>query len=359
MKSFARVLALAGAALAAIGAGSMDAPPRANVHYYEYAPPGSYHPKMVIGRLQLYKAAEGETFLDIGRREDVGIGEMEIANRGVDPWLPALAPGILVPTAYVLPRGAYEGLMINVPEMRMYYFPGPRGRVATFPLGLGPYDWQTPRGVFKVSRKEVDPTWRVPRSIQAEMENPVAVVPPGPDNPLGKYRFVLSIPGYGIHGTNKPWGVGRYYSHGCIRMYPEDIHYLYDRIPRKHPVEIVYQPVKVGLQGDQVFVEVHMDPYSLVPDPVAEAWRQIDDLGARGRVDDRRVRLAVLKRQGIPINVTKGFAAVTVPKVPGLPEAGLRMPEASATGHGGFRVSNRLGVAGKAPGATSSGASRR
>ena len=322
VKRFGRILTLACAALAAIGAGPMDAPPRSNVHYYDYSPPGSRHPMMVIGKLQVYKAATGETFLDIGRREDVGIGEMELANRGVDPWLPALAPSILVPTAYVIPRGAYEGLMINVPEMRRYYCPGPGRRVATCPLGLGPYDWQTPRGLFDVSRKEVDPTWRVPLSIQAEMENPVAVVPPGPDTPLGKYRFVLSIPGYGIHGTNKPWGVGRYYSHGCIRMYPEDIHYLYERIGRGHTVEIVYQPVKVGLQGDQVFVEVHTDPYSLVQNPVAEAWRQIDGLGARGRVDDRRLRFAVLKRQGFPVNVTKGFADVAIPEVPDLPERG-------------------------------------
>ena len=285
---------------------------------------------MVIGLLKVYKAAPGETFLDIGRREDVGIGEMEIANRGVDPWLPGLAPSILLPTAFVVPRGAHKGILINVPEMRMYYFPGPEHLVATFPLGLGPYDWQTPLGISRVSKKEIDPTWRVPKSIQAEMEHPVAVVPPGPENPLGKYRFVLSVPGYGIHGTNKPWGVGRYYSHGCIRMYPEDIHYLYDRIPRGQAVEIVYQPVKVGLQDKEVFVEVHDDPYDMVPDFSGEALRQIEELGARGRVDLQRLDRAVREKRGFPVNVTRGFGAIEVPSPPVLSERSAETTEAPA-----------------------------
>lgn len=316
--------------MAALGAGSMDAPPRTNVRYYHYSSAESGRPQMVIGQMKLYKAAPGETFLDIGRREDIGIGEMEIANPGVDPWLPGLAPSILLPTAYVVPRGVHEGILINVPEMRMYYFPGPAHLVATFPLGLGPYDWQTPLGISRVSRKEIDPTWRVPKSIQAEMEHPVAVVHPGPKNPLGKYRFVLSIPGYGIHGTNKPWGVGRHYSHGCIRMYPEDIHYLYDRIPRGQTVEIVYEPVKVGLQGEEVFVEVHEDPYNRVPDFTGEALRRIERLGARRRVDRQRLDRALREKRGFPVNVTRGFPAVEVPSLPSLSERGAETTEAPA-----------------------------
>jgi L,D-transpeptidase ErfK/SrfK len=261
---------------------------------------------MVIGELQIYQAKPGETFLDIGRSVDLGIGEMELANRGVDPWLPSEAAGLLLPTAFVVPKGGTRRLVINVPEMRMYYFPGDSGRVATFPLGLGPYDWQTPRGEFKVSLKQVDPTWNVPISIQREMENPVTAVPPGPDNPLGKYRFVLSIRGYGIHGTNKPWGVGRYYSHGCIRMYPEDINYLFQRFDRGETVEIVYKPIKVGLQGDQVFVEIHQDPYGNVLDPEAEAWRQIRSMHAESRVDPARLSKAILQARGFPVNVTLG-----------------------------------------------------
>ena len=310
-----RLLTLAGAAVLLAGADSMDAPPRENVRYYGFSMPDSGRAQMVIGELKVYRAQPGETFLDIGRREDVGIGEMEMANPEVDPWLPNLAPHILVPTAFVVPEGAHRGLLINVPEMRMYYFPGPEGMVATFPLGLGPYDWQTPRGFFKVAVKETNPTWRVPPAIQAELEDPVAVVPPGPAHPLGKYRFVLSIPGYGIHGTNKPWGVGRYYSHGCIRMYPEDIHYLYDRVERGYPVEIVYQPVKVGLAGGELFVEVHDDPYGLLPDREGEAWRQIQELGAASRADRERVRRAVADQRGIPVNVTKGFGDVALPEL--------------------------------------------
>jgi L,D-transpeptidase ErfK/SrfK len=153
----------------------------------------------------------------------------------------------------------------------------------------------------------VDPTWHVPVSIQREMERPVAVVPPGPDNPLGKYRFVLSIPGYGIHGTNKPWGVGRYYSHGCIRMYPEDINWLFGRLENGHTVEIVYKPIKIGLHGNQVFVEVHQDPYSLLHDLEGEAMRQIRSLGVEKRVDRERLAQALLETRGFPVNITKGL----------------------------------------------------
>jgi len=290
---------------------SIDAPPRANVHTYRVAftPPGPYH--MVIGEMEVYRAKAGETFLDLGRRADLGIGELEEANPGVDPWLPHLSPWVILPSAFVVPPSGRRGVVINVPEMRMYYFPGSPEEVITFPLGLGPYNWQTPRGWFKVARKEVNPVWRVPPSIQRDMENPISFVPPGPDNPLGKYRFVLSIPGYGIHGTNRPWGVGRYYSHGCIRMYPEDIHWLFDRVPKGFPVEIIYAPVKVGLDGLEVFLEVHRDPYNLIPNPEAEAWRLIREMGVEYRVDPDRVRRASQEARGFPVNITRALDVET------------------------------------------------
>lgn len=300
---------------------SVDAPPRANVRPYRvsFTPPGPYH--MVIGEMKVYTAKPGETFLDIGRREDLGIGQLEEANPAVDPWLPNLSPWVIIPSAFVVPLSERRGIVINVPEMRMYYFPGPADEVMTFPLGLGPYNWQTPRGWFKVARKEVNPTWRVPPSIQREMENPISFVPPGPDNPLGKYRFVLSIAGYGIHGTNRPWGVGRYYSHGCIRMYPEDIHWLFERIPKGFPVEIVYAPVKVGLDGLEVFLEVHRDPYTLISNPEAEAWRLIRDLGAEYRVDPVRVRRVAEEARGFPVNITRALGEEKASGGPGAPRS--------------------------------------
>jgi len=290
---------------------SVDAPSRADVPAYRIADtsPGPY--RTVIGEMGVIAARPGETFLDIGRREDLGIGELEEANPGVDPWLPHLSPYVIVPSAFVVPPSGRRGIVINVPEMRMYYFPGPPGAVITFPLGLGPYNWQTPRGTFKVAGKEVNPVWRVPPSIQRDMEHPITFVPPGPANPLGKYRFVLSIPGYGIHGTNRPWGVGRYYSHGCIRMYPEDIHWLFDRIPKGFPVEIIYAPVKVGLDGLGVFLEVHRDPYSLIPNLEAEAWRLVRELGAEYRVDADRVKRTAQEARGFPVNVTRALGEET------------------------------------------------
>jgi L,D-transpeptidase ErfK/SrfK len=336
LKYRARTSAIIIVALAALGAGSMDAPPRENVRYYLFRPPAAPRPTTVIGQMKVYRAEAGETFLDIGRREDLGIGEMELANPGADPWLPGMAPQIVLPTAFVVPESGYRGLVINVPEMRMYYFPGSPGMVATFPLGLGPYDWQTPRGLFRVARKEVDPTWHVPISIQREMERPVAVVPPGPDNPLGKYRFVLSIPGYGIHGTNKPWGVGRYYSHGCIRMYPEDIHWLFDHIDNGHTVEIVYRPIKIGLYGDQIFVEVHHDPYLLLRDVESEAMSQAIRLGVQGRVDRERLAQALLEARGFPVNITKGLGREEA-RLGGRPSGRARTHETPAGRGGGFK----------------------
>jgi L,D-transpeptidase ErfK/SrfK len=294
-------------ARSAPAADSADAPPRANVKIHS-VPVGKPHGfRTIVGELELYRAKPGETFLEIGRRADLGTGELEDANPSADPKRPHLSKVLILPSAFVIPPSRYSGLVINVPEMRLYYFPGPAGRVATFPIGVGPFNWQTPRGMFRVSRKDVNPTWNVPPSIQRELKPRRAAIPPGPDNPLGKYRLNLSIPGYGIHGTNRPWGVGRYYSHGCIRMYPEDIHWLFERVPVGFPVEIIYAPVKVGLDGEDVFLEAHRDPYGYKRDLEAEAWRLLKELGVEKKVDRKRVARVALDARGIPMNVSRSL----------------------------------------------------
>lgn len=266
----------------------------------------------MIGSSRFYQVQDKDTFLDIARYYDLGYNEITEANPGVDPWIPKPGQIILLPTAWVLPDAQYKGVVVNIPEMRLYYFrPGAEGTVmaTTFPVGLGRDDWRTPEGKFRIRAKTVNPTWVLPESIKAEHRRdgkpaPDFIAGGAADNPLGKYRLSLTLPLYGIHGTDIPWGVGMQVSHGCVRLYPEDIARLFPMVPVGTPGEFVYQPVKVGLREGQVFVEVHKDIYELTPGPYREATRLIDKFGLRNRVDYERVKRAVLEQSGVPMDVT-------------------------------------------------------
>jgi L,D-transpeptidase ErfK/SrfK len=266
----------------------------------------------IIGSTRFYQVQENDTFLDVARYYDLGYNEISEANPGVDPWIPKPGQIIQLPTAWILPDVEYKGLAINIPEMRLYNFrPGAEGTVivTTFPVGLGRDDWRTPQGTFHIRGKTVNPTWVLPESIKAEHRRdgkpaPDFIAGGASDNPLGKYRLELTLPLYGIHGTDIPWGVGMQVSHGCIRLYPEDIERLFPVVPVGTPGEFVYQPVKVGTRDGHVYVEVHRDIYELTPGPYREAARLIDKFGLRSRVDFERVKRAVLEQSGVPIDVT-------------------------------------------------------
>jgi L,D-transpeptidase ErfK/SrfK len=219
----------------------------------------------VLGQLQKVVARHEDTLPDIGRLFDLGHDEIARANPDVDVWLPGEGTGILLPTQFVLPEAPREGLVLNVAAMRAYYFP-PRnaeGRqmVYTHPIGIGRLGWATPLGTTSISAKAKDPSWYVPKSILKEHEeegDPLPpIVPPGPDNPLGRYALRLKLPGYLIHGTNQPWGVGLRVSHGCIRLYPEDIEALFEMVPRNTPVHIVEQPYLVGWHDGRLMFTAH------------------------------------------------------------------------------------------------------
>ena len=219
----------------------------------------------IVGSLSSVAAKREETLLDIARQFDLGQQEILMANPSVDRWLPADGAKVTLPTAYILPRARRVGLVLNVPEMRLYYYP-PRGRgrpavVHSFPVSIGRMDWSTPVARTRIVEKTENPSWRPPASIAAEHEsdgNPLPeLIPPGPDNPLGRFAFRLDLPGYLIHGTNKPYGVGMRVTHGCVRMYPEDIELLYPLVPVGTPVAIVNQPIKLGWRGDRLYVEIH------------------------------------------------------------------------------------------------------
>lgn len=265
--------------------------------------------KSVIGSRRFYTAQSGDTFLDIARFYGLGYNEIAAANDGVDPWLPERAESILLPTEWVLPRTQSKGVVINIPEMRLYYFAG-GDRVYTYPVGLGRDEWRTPKGSFKIQGKTKNPTWVIPASIREERIREKGLyehaIPGGdPRNPLGKYRLELSMPGaYRIHGTNKTYGVGMQVSHGCVRLYPEDIERLFGMVAVGSPGEFTYQPIKVGARQGRIFVEVHQDIYTLVPGLYGEARRLLSDLAWLPYVDEEKLQRAVQEQTGLPVDVT-------------------------------------------------------
>ena len=266
----------------------------------------------VVGRLRTYVTQKGDTFLDIARRFGLGYNELLAANVHADPWIPEVGEEILLSTEWVLPDAPHNGLVMNIPEMRMYYYVG-RGsgaRVLTFPVGLGRQEWQTPQAEFTVRGKTENPTWVIPDTIRKERleEDGLTetMIAGGiPENPLGKYRLELTLPSYAIHGTNKDWGIGMKVSHGCVRLYPEDIASLFPIVEVGARGRFVYQPVKVGVTGGRVLVEVHEDIYNAAPWTWRLAQERITALGVGERVDKELLEAAVEAASGIPTDVTK------------------------------------------------------
>ncbi len=265
----------------------------------------------IFGQLQHYEVGGNESLLTIARRTGVGFRELRDANPTIDEWEPRIGSDLLVPTRWILPQvDEYRGLVINIPEMRLYMFPvdtfpGERVPVLTWPIGIGAEEAPSPVGPFTVVSKDENPTWVVPDSILRTMDHPQRVVPPGPDNPLGAYRIRLSKDLYAIHGTNDPWTVGRLTTHGCIRLYPEDIEMLYPLVGRGTPGELVYQPVKIGERDGDVYVEIHQDVYQMYPDLEGYALGEVARAGVERRVDPMLVRAAARAKLGIPVNVTR------------------------------------------------------
>ena len=219
----------------------------------------------VIGSIATVTANHEDTLIDIARRHGLGYEDIRRANPDVDVWVPGEGTEVVLPTQYVLPPGPREGIVLNLAEYRLYYFApardGARRQVMTYPISIGRMDWETPLGVTRVISKVVNPTWYPPQSVRdehaADGRSLARVVPPGPDNPLGKHAMRLDIPGYLIHGTNRPAGVGMRVTHGCLRMFPEDIDLLFPLIPINTPVRIINAPVKIGWQGNELVIEVH------------------------------------------------------------------------------------------------------
>jgi len=283
----------------------------------------------MIGSVRQYSVVKGDTFLDLARFYGLGYNELEQANPDVDPWIPAYkSQTVILPTAWIIPQGAHKGVVVNIPEMRLYYFhprqTGEPQRVTTYPVGLGRDEWRTPKGKFKVQGKTKNPTWVIPESIRQEHikergDSRTMIEGGASDNPLGKYRLELTMPGYRIHGTDIPWGVGMQVSHGCVRLYPEDIEQLFPIVPVGTPGEFIYEPVKIGARDGHIYAEVAPDIYKLVPDMHGEAERLVAELGWQNYIDHQALRRAVDAQNGVPTDITIGGKSLKQTQ-PGRPE---------------------------------------
>ncbi len=239
----------------------MTLPNAVQAEQFELPPDGND----VVGALAVVTARADDTLLDIARRHGLGYEDIVRANPNVDTWLPGEGTEVVLPTRYVLPTGVRKGVVLNLAEYRMYYFPEPKDGepavVMTYPMSIGRMDWETPLGLTRIVSKAKNPSWYPPESVRAEHAadgDPLPrIVPPGPKNPLGAFAMRLGLPGYLIHSTNRPAGVGMRVTHGCIRMFPEDIRFLFDQVRINTPVRIINEPVKVGWHGDELVLEVH------------------------------------------------------------------------------------------------------
>lgn len=271
--------------------------------------PYSYPDRTVIGSIQYHIVRDRETLLDIARRYGLGINELQLLYASMDPWVPPVGLRMMIPTMWVLPPMRYGGIVLNIPEFRLYYFRPSEGTVQTYPVGIGDEGWETPVGVYRIESKRENPTWYIPPSLQEKYG--ATMMPPGPENPLGKFMMKFA-PMYGIHGTHMPWGVGRLVSHGCIRTYPEHIAVLYPQVAIGTPVEIIYEPVKIGMLNGQVYVEVHNDVYKRIKDFLDYGLKQLASSPFKDRIDRERYITALTLQNGMPTDVTKDGLPVIV-----------------------------------------------
>lgn len=271
-----------------------------------------------LGEIGTYVTQPGDTLLDVAMRYDLGYTQLVAANRETSPWTPPPGRRISLPSFYLLPDGPRRGIVINVAQQRLYYFP-PDGRsVETYPIGTSVQGRTTPIGTSRIVAKRERPVWYPPPSIRQEKPDLPAAVPAGPDNPLGAYALNLGWPGYLIHGTNKPYGIGRNVSHGCIQLYPEDIDRLFHEVPVGTPVRIVSEEIETAWIGGELYLaaypnkkqvdELGVDSGSgmtpVLPPDLRRTVAKAAGAHAR-RIDWKKVEEAALQRSGIPVRITK------------------------------------------------------
>lgn len=274
----------------------------------------------IVGDVRAYATRYEDTLLDVARDNGLGYTEMIAANPAVDPWLPGEGTPVVLPTGHLLPNAPQRGVIINLGDQRLYFFPGKGELPITAPIGTGREGWSTPLGQTRVVRKQHRPSWYPGPAVRAEQPDLPSVVPPGPANPLGEYAIYLGFPGYLVHGTNRPWGVGRRVSHGCIRLYPEDIAYLFGKIRIGTPVLIIDQKVKAGWVEGVLYLEAHPEAAQIAAleetrklglataDPIDDATMELIRVTAGDAfawIDWPAVKETLATRPGIPVAIAR------------------------------------------------------
>jgi L,D-transpeptidase ErfK/SrfK len=274
-----------------------------------------------IGSMQTVSAKYEDTLVHLGREHGLGFVEMRAANPKVDPWLPGAGTNIVIPTMHLLPDAPRRGVVINLAEMRLYLYPSPNAKPETYAIGIGRDGLMTPVGTTTVVRKKEAPTWTPTARMREEDPTLPAFVPPGLDNPMGTHALYLGFPLIAIHGTNKPYGIGRRVSSGCIRMFPEDIDDIFRKVPVGSTVTVVDQPIKANWIGDEFYLEVHptqqqatqMERDGVIPDyeltdrDLAYIMRVAGS--ASENLDWKKIRQVVKERRGYPIPIAKRAAS--------------------------------------------------
>ncbi|MBC7004509.1 L,D-transpeptidase family protein [Photobacterium sp. BZF1] len=281
-----------------------------SVQAVEYQKPDA--DSKLVGVMEYYQVVRGDSLLDIANKYNIGLLQLMAANPGVDPFLPTPGSLLTVPMQLVLPNAKRQGIVINLAELRLYYFPKDSDRMYVFPIGIGRVGRETPKMTTSISQMIEDPTWTPTANIRKEyrekhnIELP-AVVPAGPENPMGEYAMRLSYGSgqYLIHGTNKDFGIGMRVSSGCIRMNPWDVEWLFSQVGRGTRVQIINQPVKHTVEPDgSVYVEVH-EPLSRNENQMGEfkTVKAPESLKAEVAGSDdayQNLELALLKQSGVP-----------------------------------------------------------
>lgn len=302
-------------ATAAVAAATVFCAPLAAAHEFPLKPG-----QTAVGAIGEYTTKASDTLLDVARNNDLGYTQLVIDNPGINPWLPGDGKKVVLPDFYLLPNVPHTGIVLNLAEQRVFYFPHGGKRVETYPIGAGVVGWNTPVGVTRVVSKQVHPGWAPPPSIRRERPDLPAYIPPGPDNPMGDLAMGLAWRGYYLHGTNKPYGVGRNVSHGCIHFYPEDIERLFHEVRVGIQVRVINEEVATGWIDNRLYVAVFPNkeqvdeidiekpmPRIVPPDLVQRVRTAAGDRA--DEVDWALVTQLGLSRSGIPTAVTPPMIA--------------------------------------------------
>ncbi|MBI1326620.1 MAG: L,D-transpeptidase family protein [Alphaproteobacteria bacterium] len=268
-----------------------------------------------IGEMETFRTKYEDTLVHIARKYKLGFVEMVAANPELDPWMPGSGSKVILPTKHLLPNGPRQGVVINLSEMRLYVYPKSGGEPTSYPIGIGRDGLATPIGSTTVVRKVDGPVWRPTERMRKEDPKLPAEVPPGIENPMGSHALYLGWPTYAIHGTNKPYAIGRRVSSGCIRMYPEDIVEVYKLVPNGSKVTVIDQPVKVQWLGNDLYMEAHptQEHANMIEKNTGKPVYEVTEAEtsritkAAGKdaeaLDWRAVRKALLERKGYPVKI--------------------------------------------------------